>query len=148
MHRRFINNAVLIGKGQLALMPLLHKHEKQRRQQSRGLGAYAAAVALNQRRLDLGGNFRETVRRYTLMAFAIGSSFGGFAGGGHHDRRGRVSENGIDSIIRQRDRAQGMVYAPGTTAGTGIAVVVGAAAWAGFALWAHAWLIGVAPMGR
>ena len=49
---------------------------------------------------------------------------------------------------RQRDRAQGMVYAPGTTAGTGIAVVVGAAAWAGFALWAHAWLIGVAPMGR
>ena len=49
---------------------------------------------------------------------------------------------------RQRDRAQGMVYAPGTTAGTGIAVVVGAAAWAGFAFWAHAWLIGVAPMGR
>ena len=49
---------------------------------------------------------------------------------------------------RQRDRAQGMVYAPGTTAGTGIAVVVGAAAWASFAFWAHAWLIGVAPMGR
>ena len=49
---------------------------------------------------------------------------------------------------RQRDRAQGMVYAPGTAAGTGIAVVVGAAAWAGFAFWAHAWLIGVAPMGR
>ena len=49
---------------------------------------------------------------------------------------------------RQRDRAQGMVYAPGTAAGTGIAVVVGAAAWASFAFWAHAWLIGVAPMGR
>ena len=43
---------------------------------------------------------------------------------------------------------QGMVYAPGTAAGTGIAVVVGAAAWASFAFWAHAWLIGVAPMGR
>jgi uncharacterized membrane protein len=48
---------------------------------------------------------------------------------------------------RQRDRAQGMVYAPGTAAGTGISLVVGAAAWAGFALWAHAWLIGVAPLG-
>ena len=67
MHRRFINNAVLIGKGQLALMPLLHKHEKQRRQQSRGLGAHAAAVALDQRRLDLGGNFREAVRRHALI---------------------------------------------------------------------------------
>ena len=49
---------------------------------------------------------------------------------------------------RQRDRAQGMVYAPGTAAGTVIAVAVGTAAWAGFAFWAHAWLIGVAPMGR
>ena len=49
---------------------------------------------------------------------------------------------------RQRDRAQNSVYEPATAAGTGIAVVVGAAAWAGFAFWAHAWLIGVAPMGR
>ncbi|WP_291477400.1 NnrU family protein [Acidovorax sp.] len=49
---------------------------------------------------------------------------------------------------RQRDRVHHTVYAPGTAAGTGIAVVVGAAAWAGFAFWAHAWLIGVAPMGR
>ena len=49
---------------------------------------------------------------------------------------------------RQRDRAQNTVYAPGTAAGTGIAVVVGTAAWAGFAFWAHVWLIGVAPMGR
>ena len=49
---------------------------------------------------------------------------------------------------RQRDRAQNSVYAPGTAAGTGIAVVVGAAAWAGFAFWAHVWLIGVAPLGR
>ena len=49
---------------------------------------------------------------------------------------------------RQRDRAQNSVYAPATAAGTGIAVVVGTAAWAGFAFWAHVWLIGVAPMGR
>ena len=49
---------------------------------------------------------------------------------------------------RQRDRALNTVYAPGTAAGTGLAVVVGAVAWVGFALWAHAWLIGVAPLGR
>lgn len=49
---------------------------------------------------------------------------------------------------RQRDRAQGTVYAPGTAAATGITVVVGVAAWAAFAFWAHAWLIGVAPLGR
>ena len=49
---------------------------------------------------------------------------------------------------RQRDRAHHTVYAPGTAAGTVIAVAVGTAAWAGFAFWAHAWLIGVAPMGR
>ncbi|WP_440106064.1 NnrU family protein [Acidovorax sp. BL-A-41-H1] len=49
---------------------------------------------------------------------------------------------------RQRDRAQGTVYAPGSWAATGITVVVGAAAWVAFAFWAHAWLIGVAPLGR
>ena len=49
---------------------------------------------------------------------------------------------------RQRDRAQGTVYAPGTAAGTVATLVVGAVAWAVFALWAHAWLIGVAPLGR
>ena len=49
---------------------------------------------------------------------------------------------------RQRDRAQNSVYAPATAAGTGIAVVVGTASWAGFAFWAHVWLIGVAPLGR
>lgn len=49
---------------------------------------------------------------------------------------------------RQRDRAQGTVYAPGTAVGTGIALVVGAVAWAGFAFWAHTLLIGVAPLGR
>lgn len=49
---------------------------------------------------------------------------------------------------RQRDQAQAITYAPGTGAATGITVVVGVAAWAAFALWAHAWLIGVAPLGR
>jgi len=29
-----------------------------------------------------------------------------------------------------------------------VAVVVGALTWAVFAFWAHAWLIGVAPLGR
>ena len=49
---------------------------------------------------------------------------------------------------RQRDRAQGTVYAPGTTGGTAATVLVGVAAWAAFAFWGHAWLIGVAPLGR
>ncbi|MFD1712537.1 NnrU family protein [Ottowia sp. GY511] len=49
---------------------------------------------------------------------------------------------------RQRDRALGTVYAPGTLAGTLIAVVVGAVAWAVFAFWLHAAWIGVAPLGR
>ncbi|MBT9510779.1 MAG: NnrU family protein [Acidovorax sp.] len=49
---------------------------------------------------------------------------------------------------RQRDRAQGAVYAAGSAAGTAAAAGVGAVAWAGFAFWGHAWLIGVAPMGR
>ncbi len=49
---------------------------------------------------------------------------------------------------RQRDRAQGAVYAPGTTAGTGTTLVAGAVAWAGFAFWAHTLLIGVSPLGR
>jgi uncharacterized membrane protein len=49
---------------------------------------------------------------------------------------------------RQRDRVQGTVYAAGTAAGTGVAVVAGVAAWAAFAFWAHAWLIGVTPLGR
>ena len=49
---------------------------------------------------------------------------------------------------RQRDRAKGTVYAPGTLAGTLIAVVVGGLAWAVFAFWLHAAWIGVAPLGR
>lgn len=48
---------------------------------------------------------------------------------------------------RQRDRAAGTVYPPGTLAGTLATVVVGSAAFAGFAFWAHAAWIGVRPFG-
>jgi uncharacterized membrane protein len=40
------------------------------------------------------------------------------------------------------------VSAPATALGTVLTVGIGVAAWAGFALWAHAAWIGVAPMGR
>ena len=46
---------------------------------------------------------------------------------------------------RKRDRAAGTQYPAGTPGGTAIAVVAGAAAWAGFAFWLHAALIGVQP---
>lgn len=48
---------------------------------------------------------------------------------------------------RRRDRADRVVYPPGTTSGTIVAVGVGIAAWAAFAFWAHGWLIGVRPFG-
>lgn len=48
---------------------------------------------------------------------------------------------------RARDRAAGTVYLAGTPAGTAITVVVGAAAWAVFAFWAHGYLIGIRPIG-
>ncbi len=48
---------------------------------------------------------------------------------------------------RQRDRAAGTVYPPGRVAMTALTMVLGAAAWAGFALWAHAAWIGVRPLG-
>lgn len=48
---------------------------------------------------------------------------------------------------RARDRAEGTVYPAGTLAGTAITVVVGVVAWAAFAMWAHAALIGVRPFG-
>jgi hypothetical protein len=46
----------------------------------------------------------------------------------------------------RRDRREGTVYPPGTTKGTAIAVVAGVAAWALFAFWLHALLIGVKPV--
>jgi uncharacterized membrane protein len=48
---------------------------------------------------------------------------------------------------RQRDRAAGTVYPPGTARGTAIAVVAGVAGWALFAFWLHGLLIGVRPFG-
>jgi uncharacterized membrane protein len=49
--------------------------------------------------------------------------------------------------LRQRDRAAGTTYPAGKAVPTVITVVVGLAAWAGFAFWGHAWLIGVSPLG-
>jgi uncharacterized membrane protein len=46
---------------------------------------------------------------------------------------------------RRRDRLAGTTYAPGTAAGTLIAIVGGAVAWAVFAFWLHGVLIGVRP---
>jgi len=48
---------------------------------------------------------------------------------------------------RARDRAAGTVYPAGTAGGTAVTVAVGLAAWAGFAFWGHAVLIGVRPLG-
>ncbi|MGH8845962.1 MAG: NnrU family protein [Polaromonas sp.] len=47
---------------------------------------------------------------------------------------------------RARDRAAQIVYPAGTVSGTVITVVVGIAAWALFAFWAHGVLIGVRPI--
>ncbi|GAA4430188.1 NnrU family protein [Acidovorax lacteus] len=49
---------------------------------------------------------------------------------------------------RQRDRRDGTVYGPARMPATVATVVLGIGAWAAFAFWAHAALIGVAPMGR
>ena len=49
---------------------------------------------------------------------------------------------------RRRDRAAGTVYAPGKGSATAVTVVVGVAAWAGFAFWAHQAWIGVNPFAR
>ena len=48
---------------------------------------------------------------------------------------------------RRRDRAAGRVYAVGPLARDALAIVVGLVAWAAFAFWLHAWLIGVRPIG-
>lgn len=48
---------------------------------------------------------------------------------------------------RSRDHAAGDPQVPGTLAGSLVALVVGVAAWALFAFWAHAWLFGVRPFG-
>ncbi len=47
---------------------------------------------------------------------------------------------------RARDR--GVAYAAGAAGGTAITMVVGVVAWAAFAFWLHARLIGVSPFGN
>ncbi len=48
---------------------------------------------------------------------------------------------------RKRDRLAGKQYPAGKAVNTLAVVALGAAAWAGFAFFAHAWLIGVRPFG-
>jgi uncharacterized membrane protein len=48
---------------------------------------------------------------------------------------------------RARDRADGTVFPPGTTARGAVTVAVGVVLWAVFAFWAHGWLFGVRPFG-
>ncbi len=48
---------------------------------------------------------------------------------------------------RQRDRAAGTVYPPGSAARTAVTVVVGVGVWALFAFGLHLWLFGVRPFG-
>jgi uncharacterized membrane protein len=49
--------------------------------------------------------------------------------------------------LRARDRAAGVMRAPGQPMGSGIALAIGTAAWAAFAFWLHAPLIGIAAIG-
>lgn len=48
---------------------------------------------------------------------------------------------------RKRDRAAGTTYPAGTLPATAMTVVVGAVAWAAFAMWLHGLLIGIRPFG-
>ena len=48
---------------------------------------------------------------------------------------------------RARDRAAGRVYPPGRVVPTVVTVAAGVLAWAAFAMWGHAALIGVRPFG-
>lgn len=49
---------------------------------------------------------------------------------------------------RGRDRALGLVYAPGRVLPTVLTVVIGMALWVAFAFWAHGAWIGVRPFAR
>lgn len=48
---------------------------------------------------------------------------------------------------RQRDRAHPPAALASTAVGTALTVLIGTAAWAGFAFWAHAAWIGIRPLG-
>ena len=66
-NRRFVEDAVLISKGKFALMAAFHKHKEQRGQFGGGYGQRTLFEALNQRRLNLRGDFRETVGSNALI---------------------------------------------------------------------------------
>ena len=51
------------------------------------------------------------------------------------------------SSSRRRDRAAGTTYPPGRPMATVVTLVVGAVAWAVFAMWLHGWWIGIRPFG-
>lgn len=48
---------------------------------------------------------------------------------------------------RKRDRAQALSREAGNLFATLLTVFIGTIAWAAFAIWGHAWLIGVSPLG-
>ena len=50
-------------------------------------------------------------------------------------------------VSRRNDRALGTTYPAASRTGTAVTVLVGAAAWVVFAMWAHGILIGVRPFG-
>ena len=51
------------------------------------------------------------------------------------------------AVSRRRDRQAGVIHPQGTLAGDALTLVAGIAAWAIFAFWLHARLIGVSPFG-
>lgn len=78
--------------------------------------------------------FAHLLANHTLADLLL---FGGFL----------ASSIAVYTAARRRDRAAGTTYPPGRAAPTAIAVVVGVVAWVVFALWLHAWWIGVRPFG-
>ena len=51
------------------------------------------------------------------------------------------------AAARRRDRMAATHYAAGRAAPTVVTLLVGALAWAAFAIWLHGWLIGIRPIG-
>lgn len=51
------------------------------------------------------------------------------------------------AAARRRDRSAAIRYAPGRVVPTVLTLLIGALAWAAFAIWLHGWLIGIRPIG-
>ena len=66
-NRRFVEDTILISKGKFALMAAFHKQEEQRGQFGGGYGERTLFETLNQRRLNLGGDFRKTIGGNALV---------------------------------------------------------------------------------